>query len=365
MHDIERTSWFLHVLYVLVLFTTCFGAPPEEVKTSIVNTTTREAGQIVDNEEKSLSYPEPSILNGTSTPPPVHPIVPAVNTGPGNYLETRRVQLEGRLQRVETQVNLLLDSQRKNAESKHNNELESNTAIQYGLNCERGDNILVCFMRKLIVIRKELSGIHKDISDLGKRVVYLEMNDKENSSSNATRESDKEKGQEAESKQSKNGNSTTEANPEEPEVIQLRHDPFCPPRYDRVGSLCYYVVKDRTGGVTSSRDFCQNHGGYLARPRDSLIIHDLANHMTHMYDTVTELWVDGQYKTEEETWRWKDGQQIDSSIWGLPDTPSKYHRTGTCVLLKKELNYLAMPQDCGYHYYFVCQAEPTKDVPSL
>lgn len=398
MHCFERTLW----LFFCVCLTgnvLCQAAPPEgHLTEKSLNGSAQESGRqgtnVNDDHDDLHSYPV--VPSSPPPPPPPSPLqleaasvtysknMPnpestnyraIANVGPGNYLETRRRQTESRIQRLETQLNVLLEAQKEMTDSKPDPEADLKIAIQHGLNCERGDAVLVCLMKKVVILRREMSGIRRDVSELNKKVVHLETEDKKEGKVGTTnKEKEDEKDarkrdpgpenrpdRERESLSPGNGNATTTDSPLE--TLLPQHDPLCPPGFERVGNVCYYVVTDRTGGVGSSRDFCRNHGGFLARPRDSLTIHDLANHLTSIHETVSELWVDGQYETKEKTWRWNNGERIDSSIWGISDTPSKSHGTGTCVLLKKELNYLAMPQDCGYHYFFVCEAETKKKEP--
>ncbi|XP_066970251.1 uncharacterized protein [Macrobrachium rosenbergii] len=382
MHWFERTLWLFFVVVVCGVYVQT--APTEEQTAKPANRTAVQKDRRIDfgddfNPSAHIPFETTTVVGPLNLEMPLQRLPPIMHTGPGKYLEDRRRQTEARIQELQEQVDLLIEAQKSNgtAEIVPDPERDARTAIQYGLNCERGDTIIICLMKKVVVLRREVSGIQRDVSVLGKKFVDFqidlrEMNlNKEKTGGGPDQdEPQKEYGSgDADGYDPSTDFDNTTANGTTEAPFDIHQDPLCPPRFERVGSICYYVVTDRVSGVTSARDFCQAHGGYLARPRDSLTIHDLANHLTRLYDKesnqLSELWVDGQYQAEKDTWKWSDGVVINRSIWGISDTPTKSHRAGTCVLLKKELNYLAMAQDCEYHYFFVCQAETRDDIPAM
>ncbi|XP_068211188.1 uncharacterized protein [Palaemon carinicauda] len=384
MHWFERTLWLFFV--VVVCGVSVQTAPTEEQATKTSNRTGTQKDHRVhfrDDFDSSvhLPYETTTAVGPLNLEMPLHRLPPIMHAGPGKYLEDRRRQTEARIQELQEQVDLLIEAQKSNGTTEivPDPERDARTAVQYGLNCERGDTIIVCLMKKVVVLRREVSGIQRDVSVLGRKFIDFQMDlresklnkDKtqdgpdqdENPREYGSGDVDGQGYDQSSDFDNTTANGTTEA------PFDIHQDPLCPSRFERVGSICYYVVTDRVSGVTSARDFCQAHGGYLARPRDSLTLHDLANHLTRLYDKesnqLSELWVDGQYQAEKNAWQWGNGVVINRSIWGISDTPTKTHKAGTCVLLKKELNYLAMTQDCEYHYFFVCQAETRENIPAM
>ncbi|KAG5842473.1 C-type lectin domain family 2 member B-like isoform X1 [Anguilla rostrata] len=124
----------------------------------------------------------------------------------------------------------------------------------------------------------------------------------------------------------------------------------CPVGYVQFTSRCYHFSSEKDDWF-NSRKLCKRQGA------DLVVIDTMEEQVfVHSHYTHSKYWIGLRNSSEERTWLWVDGSQLDVGYWDDGE-PNNLGLNEDCVHGYKDLNALKNWNDikCDNHFNWVCE----------
>ncbi|XP_015517072.1 sushi, von Willebrand factor type A, EGF and pentraxin domain-containing protein 1 isoform X1 [Neodiprion lecontei] len=127
-------------------------------------------------------------------------------------------------------------------------------------------------------------------------------------------------------------------------------------------STCYEFVVTKGGSFQDAKNYCQARGGDLVHgfmgASSNFILNNLERRKNKLKTQLVWIGAEKEPQIAARTWRWVDGEVVQSPAWGK-DQPNNYNGEQNCVVLDGGRAWLWNDVGCNLDYlHWICQSKP-------